>query len=655
MSSRVSIVTRIAVGLAAIVVAAVAGISATTHVSTNATIKEAQRRELRERFDQVQAAINAEARKAEAMAAAIAAMPAVGKAFAKRDRAALKRMLRPVYTGLRDSHAVRQFHFHTPDATSFLRLHKPETYGDDLSGFRKTVVRSNHEQTALHGMEKGVAGIGLRGLVPVTHAGEHVGSVEFGLSFGQPFFERLARKGDMNVALFVPRDDGFRTFASTLSGAEALASAALQRVMQGEPVIRRVATADGARGIYAATVQDFSGDPIGVVQVSSDAGFYARQQAGLTRLIAIVGVAAVLLASAVGVLLARGIANPIKAMTNAMARLAEGNHDHAIPGRKRGDEIGVMAGAVQVFKEQGQEAERLRRENAESERRAADERRRAMNDLADHFETKVQGVVRAVADSASNLDGIASGLSSAAEEAERQASAVSSGAEQTSGNVDTVASATQELTSSIQEISRQMDAAASTAKDTTATAEQAGERVSRLNDAVAQIGEVTGQIRGIAEQTNLLALNATIEAARAGEAGKGFAVVADEVKSLANQAHAATEDIAQRVERVRDETRQTIEAIRAIDARIREIDETAGSVASAVEQQDASTRDIARNAEEAAKGTNAMAKNITNVTQASQDVAQSATRVQQSVQDLDRQAEDLRAEADAFIRQIRSA
>jgi methyl-accepting chemotaxis protein len=655
MLSQISIVARIAIGLAAIVVVSVLGISATTYLSTNDMIEEAQRRELRERFHRVEAAITAEARKAQAMAAAVAAMPDVREAFAERDRAALKRMLLPVYTELRARHAVRQFHFHTPEAASFLRLHKPEKHGDDLSGFRKTVVRTNREQTPIQGMEKGVAGIGLRGIVPVSHAGRHLGSVEFGLSFGQPFFERLTRQTDMNVAFFVRRSDGFETFASTLEAAEPLTGAALNRVMQGESLIRRSDTGDGVRGVYAATVTDFSGKPMGVVQVSSDAGFYAQQQAGLAQLIGIVGIAAVLAASALGVLLARGIANPIKAMTNAMSRLAEGSHGVEIPGRQRGDEIGVMAGAVQVFKDQGEEAERLRRENAESERRAAAERQQAMNDLADRFEAKVQGVVRSVADSAAKLDDIASGLSSAAEEAEHQAAAVSSGAEQTSGNVDTVASATQELTSSIQEISRQIDATANKAKTTTATAEQASDKVNSLNDAATEIGEVTSQIQAIAEQTNLLALNATIEAARAGEAGKGFAVVANEVKSLANQAHKATEDIAQRVERVQTETRQTIEAIQAIDARIREIDETTDSVASAVEQQDASTKDIARNAEEAAKGTNTMAKNIGHVTQASQEVAQSATKVQNAVQDLDGQAEELRKEADDFIRQIRAA
>ncbi len=655
MLSQISIVARIAIGLAAIVVVSVLGISATTYFSTNDMIEEAQRRELRERFHRVEAAITAEARKAQAMAAAVAAMPDVREAFAERDRAALKRMLLPVYTELRARHAVRQFHFHTPEAASFLRLHKSEKHGDDLSGFRKTVVRTNREQTPIQGMEKGVAGIGLRGIVPVSHAGRHLGSVEFGLSFGQPFFERLTRQTEMNVAFFVRRSDGFETFASTLKAADPLTGDALNRVMQGEPLIRRSETGNGVRGVYAATVTDFSGKPMGVVQVSSDAGFYAQQQAGLAQLIGIVGIAAVLAASVLGVLLARGIANPIKAMTNAMSRLAEGSHGVEIPGRRRGDEIGVMAGAVQVFKDQGEEAERLRRENAESERRAAAERRQTMNDLADRFEAKVQGVVRSVADSAANLDDIASGLSSAAEEAEHQAAAVSSGAEQTSGNVDTVASATQELTSSIQEISRQIDATAKKAKETTATAEQASDKVNSLNDAATEIGDVTSQIQAIAEQTNLLALNATIEAARAGEAGKGFAVVANEVKSLANQAHKATEDIAQRVERVQTETRQTIEAIQAIDARIREIDETTDSVASAVEQQDASTKDIARNAEEAAKGTNAVAKNISHVTQASQQVAQSATKVQNAVQDLDGQAEELRKEADDFIRQIRAA
>jgi methyl-accepting chemotaxis protein len=356
-----------------------------------------------------------------------------------------------------------------------------------------------------------------------------------------------------------------------------------------------------------------------------------------------------------GFVIARGITRPIGAMTAAMGVLANGDTTVEIPARDQKDEIGVMAGAVQVFKDNMIETDRLRLQQEEDKKRAEAERRQAMLDLADKFEASVGGVVGAVTSAATELQATAQSLSATAEETNQQSSAVAAASEQMTQNVQTVSSATEELSSSIREIGNQVGESSRIVGSAVTQADDTTGKVKMLSDAAQKIGDVVTLINEIAAQTNLLALNATIEAARAGEAGKGFAVVASEVKNLATQTAKATEEIAAQVRAIQEATDVSAQAIESIAQTINRVNEISTTIASAVEQQGAATQEIARNVQEASTGTQEVSNNISGVTQASAQTSAGSTQVLSAASELAKNGEKLKHEVVTFLNTVRAA
>ncbi|WP_374654533.1 methyl-accepting chemotaxis protein [Dongia sp.] len=381
----------------------------------------------------------------------------------------------------------------------------------------------------------------------------------------------------------------------------------------------------------------------------------AADAAFAQTLMIVVALAGVVGGLAFGYLLATvGISKPLTGSIDQLNRLSRNDLAIEIAGAARGDEIGDIARALQVFKDTALAAEAMRAEQAE-EQRAKERRQQVVDGLIKTFDDTMSNELTQLTSASTELQATAQSMSSTAEETSRQATAVAAASEQASANVQTVAAAADELSASVAEISRQVEQSTHIAGQAVADAERTDAAVRILAEAAQKIGAVVGLINEIASQTNLLALNATIEAARAGEAGKGFAVVASEVKNLATQTAKATDDISAQISGMQTSTEEAVSAIKGISTIIGQMSEITTTIASAVQEQGAATQEIARNVQQAAQGTQDVSTNIGGVTQAAGETGAASTQVLGTAADLSRQADTLRQSVTQFLESVRSA
>jgi len=346
------------------------------------------------------------------------------------------------------------------------------------------------------------------------------------------------------------------------------------------------------------------------------------------------------------------ITTPIQDMTQRMGALTKGDISIDVPSLDRGDEVGDIARAVQVFKDNTIAKQEMEQE-ARQAAAAREARMRRLEELIRSFESAVAKVLETVSQSAEMMGQTARRMVVSADSAAERAQSVSQHANDANQNVRMVAEAAEELSNSITEIAQQVAMSNDVAANATTEAQGVNSRVNGLAGAADKIGEIVVMITGIAEQTNLLALNATVEAARAGDAGKGFAVVASEVKNLARQTVRATEDISTQVSTIQKETHQTVGAIQGIGTTISSMDGITTAIAAAIEEQGAATQEIARNIDHAASGTNQVYENIAEVSRTIHETDEAAKDVLRAVEELQQQSDTLRGEVDRFLAGIR--
>ena len=389
---------------------------------------------------------------------------------------------------------------------------------------------------------------------------------------------------------------------------------------------------DGVDKIARIAPFDFHGVHWAVMAfIDREEAFAATVELEVT--IVIVSIVILLLALTIGLLFSRSITNALSGVIDVMGQVAGGNYSVEVPNRTRADEVGDIARALETFRANGAEAERLRNEQDALRLQAENNRIAALRQMADTVEREAGASVDKVAEQTILMGQEAEAMAGSAEQVEEMSQMVAAAAQEALANVEAVSASTEELAASIQEIGSRVTEGAQITQQAVAVGEESRVEIESLLAEAEKIGEVATLIGDIAEQTNLLALNATIEAARAGDAGKGFAVVASEVKNLAGQTGRATGEISGQIQEIQRRTKSAVEAVQRMVKQIADVDSISTAIAAAIEQQQSATQEIARN--------------VTETAMAARDVAQNIERVSSEAESSRARAGGVRSVADA--------
>lgn len=638
------------------------------------------------------------------LAYTVAGMPSVQDYLKFQDRDSMEEFALPLFEQLKKITALNVFHFHLPPATSFLRLQKPEKFGDDLSSFRKTVVAVNQTQKEAIGIEAGVAGISIRAVIPVLYLNKkHIGSVEFGAPLNDEALASIKENLGNDISVIVPDGSKFKYQAKThnLSIPEK-AHPFLKKVFDSKEIfVKRVSKNDREFLTAYMPLKDYSGNSVGILAIPQDIGATlseAKRKALISVALGLITL--IVIQILVYFLFIRLVDRPIRKFTvllesasrgdltqsvdmssikpvNCSETMACNNPDCSMYGKEGycWEEAGSAAVNIECPKITSGEYASCS-ECKKSFKAAVQDEFAELSAYMHAFVKNIRKLVGDVNTNSVNLNESAEKLSelsskidngstgsaeltnnvaTAAEEMSSNMSSVAAATEEAAANVNVMTTATEEIKNTVGEIQESTENAKSITGKAVSQASEISVKVDELGSAAADIGNVTETIAEISDQTNLLALNATIEAARAGEAGKGFAVVANEIKELAKQTAEATGEIKERIDGIQASTGTTVDGIKQISEIITEIDDIVSKIALSLEEQNATMAELIANISQAGEGIGEVSENVAQSSNVSQQISQDiaevsrvATTISSDTSEVNKNAEELKEYSQAL-------
>lgn len=627
-------VTITAYGFAAVLFSSLA-IGGSAWYRQSVSNSEALQRETAGDLALIETDMAAQQKAASALALALAGQPDIGPLVVSSARDTLISNFSGSMPGIKDAGGLQNLTFVDANGTAIARIHTPDKFGDDLKGRRKTVVEALTAGKLVAGIEPGKSAVAMFASAPIVHDGKTVGVVDVGTGLTNAYFEPLARKIGGDVTVHVLVDGKFEVQAAT-GGKSHLSETAVKAAFDGNFTDEQVSGGKDSFIVNAIALTNFSGEKIGVLEIASNVTtiITGAKHALWTS---IIGTAVVSLLSLLGFyLFARSLAGVVGRITGTMSRLAGGDLDAQIEGGARRDEIGAMARAVQIFKDNAVRTRELeaeadqqrnlsddeRRRNAEKERLRAEAMAQATDGLADGLKHLANGnlnfqlterftedfeslradfngaveqlrtTLASVATATASIEGGSREISSSADDLSRRT-------EQQAASLEETAAALDQITANVSNSSKRAEEARAIAVQANDSAHQSGTVVgnavhamSKIQHSSNEISNIIGVIDEIAFQTNLLALNAGVEAARAGDAGKGFAVVAQEVRELAQRSAKAAKEIKDLIKTSTGEVQsgvqlvsQTGEALKTIEAFIVTMNQHMDSIATSAKEQ----------------------------------------------------------------------